>query len=134
MLTLNSPGDIARVGAPGVQALLARRLDELCQGEPYDPDRHGSFLIVEAGDSVAAIEAAGGCWIASSLFGDAHYGDADFAPCHEVLEEHPACFELVFVFGDTATAIIVPKFVPGIDPVLLNYCREYSTPTDLPPA
>lgn len=134
MLTLSNAGDIARIGDPAIRALLSRRLDELCQGEPYDPDLHGSFLIVEAGDSVAMIEAAGGCWIASSLFGDTHYGDADFAPCHEVLEEHSTSFELVFAFGDTATAIIVPKSVPGIDPVLLNYCREYSTPADLPSA
>lgn len=129
MLILSDPADINLVGHPAIRDLLVRRFHELCQGDPYDPELHGTFLVVEGGESVESIELAGGCWITSPLFGDARFGDPDFGPSHELLEEHPACYELVFVFGDTATVIFIPKGAgTSIDPELMHYCESYAVP------
>lgn len=129
MLTLRDPARVAQVSNPAIRALLELRFRQLSVEEPYDPEVIGHFVLVEPGDSMAAVEAETGCWLVTSPFSDARYGDEDYVPCFEVLEEHPACYEVVFVFNDGGYVIVllVPKAV-GIDAELLGFCEEYATP------
>jgi len=124
-----TPPVLPQVGNPAIRALLDRRFRELSAEEPYDPEVIGYFVLVEPGDSMAAIEAETGCWLLTSPFSDGCYGDEDYAPCFEVLEEHPACYEIVFVFNDGGYGIVllVPK-VEGIDAELLHFCGQYAMP------
>lgn len=47
----------------------------------------------------------------------------------EVLEEHPCCFELVFVLNDDGSGleVFIPKH-PGIDRALLAWCAAHALP------
>ena len=60
-----------------------------------------------------AIGAATGCCIAPAAF--------------DLLEEHDACFELVFAEDDAGTVIFIPK-AGGIDADLLAFCGAYAEP------
>lgn len=132
MLILRNPAAVREVSDPAIAALLALRFDQLSSDEPYDPDIHGFFIVVEPGDTVSALEAISGCWITRGLFSDARYGEPDFSPCFEVLEEHPFCWEMVFVLNDGGYGVLfaIPK--SGIDDELLRFCREYAVPAPDP--
>lgn len=128
MLILRDPAAVSGVADPDIARLLALRFDQLSEDEPYDLDINGFFIVVEPGDTVATLEAASGCWITQGLFSDARYGEADFSPCFEFLEEHPFCWEMVFILNDGGYGVLfaIPK--AGIDDELLRFCREYAVP------
>ena len=67
--------------------------------------------------------------ILTDLFGEAHFGDPEFSPAAEVIEEHRSCYELVFIFTDDGYGIeiFVPK-VHGVDPELLAMCAQFAVP------
>lgn len=129
MLILRDPSHVQGVQNPAIRALVEQRFSELCLEEPYDADIHGYFVIVTPGDTVAALEAAADWQILGGIFDDSRYGDPDFAPAFEVLEEHVACYEIAYVFSDCGACliVIVPKEA-GIDADLLHFCEEYATP------
>jgi len=86
------------------------------------------MLVVEPGDTVEAIERESGCPMLRNTFDDARFGDPEFTPAAEVIEEHSNCYELVFIFSDDGgVEIFVPK-VDGIDPELLAMCRQFAVP------
>ena len=83
------------------------------------------FILVEAHDTVDALESLSGCPIITSWFSDAVYPHEDFAPSFEFVEEHHDFYEMVFVLtDDNTTVLIVPK--SGSDPLLLALCQEFS--------
>lgn len=135
MRVLRDPDLANTIEDEALRALVAQRFVEIAQDEPYDPDIYGYFIVMEPGDSVAALEKEAGWPILGSVFSDARFGDADFSPCFEFLEEHerPACYEAVFILNDGGFGIdlFIPK-VPGMDRQLLDFCQTYSVP--VPPA
>ena len=128
MLVLRDPALASRIANPGVRKLVEERFAQILDGEPYDYDRHGYMIVVEPGDTAMALEEESGCPILSDLFGEARYGDPDFTPAAEALEEHATCYELVFILNDDGFGIeiFVPK-MDGIDPTLLSMCSTYAT-------
>jgi len=128
VLVLRSPDEATRIADPAIRRLVEMRFMQVCAGETYDPDRHGYMLVVEPGDSVEAIERESGCPMLRNTFDDARFGDPEFTPAAEVIEEHSNCYELVFIFSDDGgVEIFVPK-VDGIDPELLAMCRQFAVP------
>ncbi len=87
------------------------------------------FVIVQVGDSVAELERECGFPILRNWLDDTRFGDEDFTPCFEVLEEHARCYEMVFIWDDEGEgiAIFIPKVI-GIDPVLMAMCHAYAVP------
>ena len=135
MRVLRDPALAATLEDEALRALIAQRFVEIAQDEPYDPDTFGYFVVVEPGDSVESVEKEVGWPILGSIFNDARFGDPDFSPCFEFLEEHvrPACYELVYIFSDGGFGIdvFVPK-LPEMDRQLLAFCESYAVPA--PPA
>ena len=128
MLVLCDPSSIVAITDPDLLSLIEQRFDEICDGEDFDPDLHGQFIVVDPGDSVEVLEKESGCPLLSSYVGNARYGDPDFKPVFEVLEEHETCYEIAFVPGaDYGVLIYVPK-TDGIAPELLALCEAYAVP------
>ena len=129
MLVLRDPSVASSIPDNDVRELVEQRFEDICDGEEYEPELHGFMIVVEAGDSVEALEEESGCAILRSYIGNAHYGDSEFRPVFECLEEHDACYEMVFVPGDGDFGIVI--FIPsleGIDPDLLAMCAAYAEP------
>lgn len=137
MRVLRDPDLASKIEDDALRALVAQRFVEITQDEPYDPDVYGYFIVLEPGDSVAALEEEVSWPILGSVFNDARFGDADFSPCFEFLEEHeqPACFEMVFILSDGGFGIdlFIPK-LPGMDAQLMDFCQTYAVtaPTTAP--
>jgi len=129
MLILRDPESVVGVSDPDIRELVEQRFMDLCAEEDYDPDINGYMIVVEPFDGVDALELESGCPILRSYTGSAHFGDPGFRPVFEVLEEHPSCYEMVFVpsDGDFGIVIFVPK-QPGIDAELLAFCATYAEP------
>ena len=128
MIILNDPSLIKRIPVSAIRDLVQQRFSEICAGDPYDYDLHGYMIVVEPGDSVEILEQEIGWPILHGLF-DSRYGEPDFTPCFEVLEEHAYCYEMVFIFNDDGFGVdlFIPK-QPGIDSDLLAMCVEYAVP------
>ena len=129
MLVLRDPSEAVTINDPDLRTLIEQRFEDVCDGEDFDPDLHGLFIVVEPGDSVEALEKESGCPILSAYTGNARYGDPGFKPVFECLEEHDTCYEMVFVpgGGDFGVVIFIPK-QDGIDTDLLAMCAEYAEP------
>ena len=129
MLVLRNPSIASSIADNGIRELVEQRFEDICDGEKYEADLHGHFIVVEPGDSVEALEMESGCPILHSYISNARYGDPGFKPVFECLEEHDTCYEMVFVpgGGDLGIVIFIPK-QEGIDPELLAMCAEYAEP------
>ncbi len=129
MLILNGPSLSVKINDPDIRALVEHRFTQILSDEPYDYDLHGYMIVVEPHDTVEALEAETQCPIVHNFFDDTQFGDADFTPCFEALEEHAKCFEMVFILNDEGfgIAIFIPKY-SGINADLLAMCAEYAVP------
>ena len=129
MIILHDPSSISSIPDLSIRALASHRFSQILSGEPYDYDRHGYMIVTEPGDSVAALEEEISFPILRNTFDGTHFGDSNFTPCFEALEEHSHCFEMLFILNDEGFAIdiFIPKH-PGIDPQLLALCTEYAVP------
>lgn len=128
MLILRDPSQLGQVEDEFIRGLIAKRFQQITI-EGYSYDDLGMFMVVQPGDGIADLEKAGGVWITTGVFTDARYGDPDFDPCFEVLEDHTGhCFEMVHILaGGFGMCTVIPD-QPGIDPELLRFCREYAEP------
>ncbi len=129
MLVLNDPHLVNRIPDPSIRELIRQRFSEIRAGEPYDPDLHGYMVVVEPGNSVEALEQEIDFPILRNSFDDTCYGEPDFTPSFEALEEHDSCYEVVFIFNDEGfgVGIFIPK-QQGVDGELLAMCAEYAVP------
>ena len=126
MLFIRGPDEARRIADPGVRRLVEERFAQVLAGEPYDPGIHGEMIVVEAGDTLSALEAESGCPIATNPFDECRFPDPDFVPVCEYLEEHPRCYEMMFLFSDDGAGVnfFVPKH--GTDADVLALCARYA--------
>jgi hypothetical protein len=129
MLVLRSPNEASRIADPEIRSFVQLRFAQVCAGEPHDLDRYGYMIVLEPGDTIERIERETGFSILTDVLGDARFGDPDFTPAAEVIEEHRSCYELVFIFTDDGYGIevFVPK-VDGVDTDLLAMCAQFAVP------
>ena len=127
MIVLRDPQQLTQIAQPEIKTFLRQRFQDICEPEPYDPDEHGFFILVEAGDTSEQIESATGYSLLKSLFYNTVYGDPDFSPDFEYLEDHGSFYEAVYILTDSgfAVVLIVPK-EEGIDKRILELCTEFA--------
>ena len=129
MLVLRDPDLSSHIEDSDLRQFVEQRFIDMCGDDEYDPELNGYMVVVEAGDTVPALEAASGCHILRNVNGDGRFGEPGFSPCFEVLEEHAGFYEMVFVPGDGDFGIVI--FIPkaaGVDAELLAMCAQYYVP------
>jgi len=139
MIVLRDPATTSQISDPYIHELVALRFAQVLAGEPYDYDRHGYMVVVEPGDTVEQLEQEIGLPILHGLFDDVPFGDPDFTPYFDILEEHSneistggialRIYEMVFISNDDGfvTTVFVPA-CEGIPGDLLAMCRSFATP------
>ena len=133
MIVLRDPQATSQITDPYIRDLVALRFAQVLAGEAYDYDRHGYMVVVEPGDTVEQLEQEIGLPILHGVFDDIPFGDDDFTPCFDILEEHcneqHRIYEMVFISNDDgfATTVFVPA-IEGIPGDLLAMCRSFATP------
>jgi hypothetical protein len=106
--------------SPPVKTLLAERAELIDLA---------TFIIVEPGDTVPAVEAAGAIGIATNMVDGSRYGEAGYMPSFEWAADHGGAFEMPFILSDDGSGVvlIVPD-TADIDPLLLAIARQYAEP------
>lgn len=126
MLTIDTDARLARaldqpLGA-AVHRLLTLRREQLGSIEGI-----AAFHLVEAGDTLADVEAVLGFPIATDLIEGTSYPDPDFTPSWESAELHSGgVYEIVYVLTDDGYAhvLLVPDR-DDTDPVLRSLLRDH---------
>ena len=125
MLVINDRSSLAQVTDPAVRDLIQRRIDE------YGSDAGlATFVVVEPGDPLGALDAQLGFPVLTNRFDGSRHGEPGFAPSFEVAEDHGRFFEMVFVLADYGDGVLV--FIPkgdGVDGRLLSLCADYAVPS-----
>ncbi len=130
MLTITNGGSLARALSTSIDSrlkrLLIERRDQL-GGKITDKAR---FVIVQPGDGPDPLEAE----LSFSPFqnpGDGtSFGDPEFTPGWEWIEDHGHCFEVVFIFDDSGFAhVVLIEKSKGVDLELLKLCELHVTAT-----
>ncbi len=116
MIKIRSTEAVTGIISQELRQLIRERIAEITQGEPYDADVYGEFVIVEAGDTLPEIEA---------------YLGRPFIGNFEFFEELPCCFEAVFIMSDDGYGIdlLIPKS-EAMDEDLQAICTAYATPAE----
>ena len=127
MILIRGPDQVRRIDDPDTRRLVEQRLVEICAGQPYAPEIHGEMIVAQPGDTLASLEEQGDLTLASCPVDELFFPDPDFVPFCEVIEEHPGCYEITFIFSDDGFGVLiyVPKH-PAIDRELLSLCRTYA--------
>ena len=130
MLFIRGPDEVRRIDDTDVRKLVELRFLEIVDGEPYDAAVHGEMIVVEPGDDGVSLEKHTGYPILTNPFDECRFGEPDFVPIAECIEEHPSCFELLFLFSDDGAGVnvFIPKS-PGIDAELLSLCAQFAEPS-----
>jgi hypothetical protein len=109
--------------------LLRRRAEQLTDGTDSPLCSFARFLVVETGDSADAIDAELGFSVLQNLGDETGFGDPDFTPSWEWIEDHGGWFELVFILTDDGFAhVLFVEDREGVDVDLLAACRMFSGP------
>lgn len=109
-----------------LRELIAMRIEERCDGEPYDLDVNGFFIVMAPDDGVEGVEAALGAPLLRNPVSGVEYGHPDFEPLFEYAGRHARWYELVFLgAGDEGVTLFVPRH-PDVEPRLLALAAEYA--------
>lgn len=110
---------------PELRELLSIHIKRLKECEGYDLSELVNFIVFEEFDAVPELDAALGFAVMVSRFDGVRYGDPEFNPSWEVIEEHVNWFELVYVLSDDGFGVVV--FVSkNSDPELTRMLRFYA--------
>lgn len=127
MQVIRDPADAATITDPELCELIEKTIRDLSEDYPYDPDELGYFLIVQPGDSLDALSAQIGFPIMANRWTGIRFGQPDFTPSFELVDEHAGYYEMVFIISDSGYGIEV--FIPkteGVEPELLAMCKRYA--------
>jgi len=118
-----------------IKPLVQQRINDL-GGEAFDSSELGYFLVVEAGDTIEAIQTQVGFNILHNRLTGIPFNATGFTPSFEFIEEFSACYDMVFVLNDSGFGVeIFLSKEEGIDPDLTAMCRMYAykaPPEDAP--
>ena len=116
MIKIRSIEAVTSITSQEIRQLIHQRIAEITQGQPYDADVYGEFVVVEAGDTLPEIEA----YLGREVVGN-----------FEWLVEWPCCWEAVFVLSDDGYGIdlLIPKS-EAMDEDLQAICTAYATPAE----
>jgi len=128
MLTITDGGSLSRALRMPIDLRLKRLLIKRRDQLGGDITGQARFVIVQPGDSPDALEAELGFSILQNPADGTRFGDPDFTPGWEWIEEHGHCFELAFIMTDDGFAhIVLIENSQGVEPELLRLCQIYVT-------
>ena len=126
MLSISSGAALARVLSLPIddrlKGLLTLRQEEL-GGEFADCAR---FVVVQPHDPLSWIEECLGWSPLQNGADGTWYGDPDYSPGFELIEDHGFCFELTFEFTTDFTHVVIVENAAGVHRDLLEFCAAHA--------
>jgi hypothetical protein len=126
MLTIRDGGSLARALSfplqPSLAELLKKRYQQL-SGDMSDT----AFVVIQPLDRSRFVEECLGWSVLQNPGDGTRYGDPDYSPGFEWIEDHGFCFELTFEFTTDFTHVLFVEKAKGVDRQLLNFCAAYAS-------
>jgi hypothetical protein len=109
---------------PDTKRLLTTRRNQL-GGEIGGIAR---FVVMQPGDNATDLDRALSFSVFQNPVDGSRFGEPDFTPAWEWIEDHGFAFEAAFIFDDSGFAhvLIVPKH-HGIEPALIELCTTFAS-------
>lgn len=105
--------------------LITGYVERLSDYEGYELGQLVQFVVMARSDTVIELEAALGFSVRINRSTGCRYGDVDFLPSWEVIEEHNFWYEVVYVLSDDGFGIVI--FVPkDADAELIEMLQHYT--------
>ena len=116
---------IALLADNQLRSLLTERFDQLTNAwEDIDLSDLTHFLIIQAGDTAAEAEHELGWSLLVNSVDGARFGQPDFTPSWEWIEDHGGWYEAVYILSDDGFGIsLFVQDHPATDTELLAMCR-----------
>ena len=132
MIKVMDLASTAQIGNPAIRQLVEERINDLGD-EAFDATEIGYFLVVEAIDTIEAIQKQVGFNVLKNRFTGIRFDATGFTPSFEFVEEFASCFDMVLVISNDGYGVelFVPK-TDGVDADLLAMCRMYAFKEDTP--
>ena len=102
MIVIRDTDSAADIANDEIRTLVTERMEAMSDGDEFDADLHGYFVIAEPNDTVAEIEQAVGMSLDMT----------------EVVEQHSGFTELVYIPGDGDFGVVL-ILTEGLAPELL---------------
>ena len=130
MQKICDPAETAAIADPELRQLIEKTIRDLSEDHPYDADELGFFLIVQPGDTLAAINEQIGFDILCNRWTGVRYDEPGYGQSFECLDEHPGWYEMVFIVSDDGFGIevLIPTKTVGIPADLLALCQRWASP------
>jgi hypothetical protein len=128
MLSMTDGGSLRRA----LSSTLDNRIKRLLRLRRYqlsnDMSDQAHFVIVQHGDTPAALEQALGFSVFQNLGDGTYFDEPDWSPGWEWMDQHDFGWELCFILTDDGFAhvVIVPRS-DGIDPSLIELCTTHAS-------
>ena len=129
MLTITDGGSLSRALNTSLDLRLKQLItDRIRQLDVDDLTTVARFMIVQPSDTIINLDRALNFSVFQNAADGTRYGDPNFSPGWEWIEDHGYSYELVFIFTDDGFAhvVFVPRD-PGIDASLLDFCATYAS-------
>lgn len=111
---------------PELRQLLAAHIENLSGYEGYELGELVNFIVFEGGDTVADLDVILGFPIMANRLDGVRFGETDFLPSWEVIEEHINWFEVVYVLSDDGFGVVV--FISkNADPELQQMLSQFAS-------
>ena len=105
--------------------LITGYVERLSDYEGCELGQLVQFIVMASRDTVIELEAALGFSIRVNRFDGCRYGEPDFLPSWEVIEEHTYWYEVIYVLSDDGFGIVI--FVPkDADTELIEMLQHYT--------
>jgi hypothetical protein len=114
---LNSPVD------DRIKSLLLERQDQLGH-TIWDT---AGFVIVQPSDSLADLEKCIGFSVFQNPVDGSRFGEPDYTPAWEWIEDHGFAFEAAFILTDDFAHVLVVQKQEGVPAELLDLCTTYAS-------
>ena len=109
-----------------LKRLLIERRDQL--GVDQDLSTIARFVIVQPGDSLAALESKLGYSVFLNPVDESQFGEPEFSPRWEWIADHGHCFEMVFIFDDNGFAhVVLVQNSPMQNRKLRALCQSFAS-------
>ena len=109
MLVLRDPILSAGISNKEIRSLVDRRFEMLSADAPYNSKVHGFFVVLEESDDLSELDRCLGFSIFTNRMNQTRFGNLDFTPSFELLEEHRRYYEMVFVLRTCLRSPVIQR-------------------------
>jgi hypothetical protein len=124
MLSIIDGGSLARALSSSIDDRLKQLLTTRSKQLGDNIESHARFIIAQPADPLPFVQEALGFSPLHNPIDGTRFGEPDFTPTWEWIEDHAFCFELVFIFDDSGFAhVLIVEAAGGADTELLALCH-----------